>query len=94
MSEKPQIDPYPEPVAMTAGHLRRVNQKQAEKGRDDRLRRLARRNRKRRLGRSHAGNPTSLPGSPNVPAQPSTRLVGARSFGYFYAASHFGRRPL
>ena len=45
MSDEPKIDPYPEPVAMTSINLRRVNQKQAEKGRDDRLRRLARRNR-------------------------------------------------
>jgi hypothetical protein len=45
MSEQPKIDPYPEPVAMTAINLARVNRKQAEKGRADRLRRLARRNR-------------------------------------------------
>jgi len=45
MSDKPKIDPYPEPVAMTAINLRRVNRKQAEKGRAERLQRLARRNR-------------------------------------------------
>ncbi len=45
MSEKPHIDPYPEPVAMTAINLRRVNRMQAEKGRAERLERLARRNR-------------------------------------------------
>jgi hypothetical protein len=45
MSDKPKIDPYPEPVAMTAINLAQVNRKQAEKGRADRLRRLARRNR-------------------------------------------------
>ena len=45
MTEQPKVDPYPEPVAMTAINLRRVNRMQAEKGRDERLRRLARRNR-------------------------------------------------
>jgi hypothetical protein len=45
MSDKPKIDPYPQPVAMTAINLAQVNRKQAEKGRADRLRRLARRNR-------------------------------------------------
>ena len=42
---KPKVDPYPKPVAMTAGHLRRLNRLQSEKGRDERLKRLARRNR-------------------------------------------------
>ena len=45
MSDQPKIDPYPEPVAMTAINLAQVNRKQAEKGRADRLRRLARHNR-------------------------------------------------
>ena len=45
MPDKPKIDPYPEPVAMTAINLRRVNRMQAEKGRAERLQRLARRNR-------------------------------------------------
>jgi hypothetical protein len=45
MNDKPKIDPYPQPVAMTAINLAQVNRKQAEKGRADRLRRLARRNR-------------------------------------------------
>jgi hypothetical protein len=45
MPVKPKIDPYPEPVAMTAINLRRVNRMQAEKGRAERLQRLARRNR-------------------------------------------------
>jgi len=36
MPDKPKIDPYPEPVAMTAINLRRVNRKQAEKGRAER----------------------------------------------------------
>jgi hypothetical protein len=45
MPDKPKIDPYPEPVAMTSINLRRVNRKQAEKGRAERLQRLARRNR-------------------------------------------------
>ena len=40
-----KVDPYPEPVAMTAINLRRVNRMQAEKGRAERLTRLARRNR-------------------------------------------------
>ena len=45
MSDKPKIDPYPEPVAMTSINLRRINRIQTEKGRAERLRRLARRNR-------------------------------------------------
>jgi len=45
MSKEPHIDPYPEPVAMTSINLRRVNRMQAEKGRAERLARLARRNR-------------------------------------------------
>lgn len=45
MSDKPKIDPYPQPVAMTAINVRGVNARQADKGRSDRLRRLARRNR-------------------------------------------------
>ncbi len=45
MSDKPKVDPYPAPVAMTAINLRRVNRMQAEKGRAQRLERLARRNR-------------------------------------------------
>jgi hypothetical protein len=45
MPDKSKIDPYPEPVAMTVINLRRVNRKQAEKGRAERLQRLARRNR-------------------------------------------------
>ena len=43
--DKPKVDPYPEPVAMTAINLRRINRMQAEKGRAERLQRLARRNR-------------------------------------------------
>ena len=45
MPDKPKIDPYPEPVAMTSINLRRINRLQTEKGRAERLRRLARRNR-------------------------------------------------
>jgi len=45
MAEVNKVDPYPEPVAMTATHLRRLNRMQAEKGRTERLRRLALRNR-------------------------------------------------
>ncbi len=45
MSDKTKIDPYPSPVAMTAINLRKLNRLQSEKGRADRLRRLARRNR-------------------------------------------------
>ena len=45
MNENTKTDPYPEPVAMTAINLRRVNRMQAEKGRAERLARLARRNR-------------------------------------------------
>ena len=45
MAESSKIDPYPEPVAMTAINLRQVNRMQAEKGRAERLQRLARRNR-------------------------------------------------
>lgn len=41
----PRVDPYPEPVALTALDLKRVQRLQVEKGRDARLRRLARRNR-------------------------------------------------
>ncbi|HNQ90694.1 MAG TPA: hypothetical protein PKM73_18930 [Verrucomicrobiota bacterium] len=41
----PRVDPYPEPVALTALDLKRVQRMQVEKGRDARLRRLARRNR-------------------------------------------------
>lgn len=41
----PQVDPYPQPVALTALDLKRVQRMQVEKGRDARLRRLARRNR-------------------------------------------------
>ena len=41
----PPIDPYPQPVALTALDLKRVQRMQVEKGRDARLRRLARRNR-------------------------------------------------
>lgn len=41
----PKVDPYPEPVAITALDLKRVQRMQVEKGRDARLRRLARRNR-------------------------------------------------
>ena len=41
----PKVDPYPEPVALTALDLKRVQRLQVEKGRDARLRRLARRNR-------------------------------------------------
>ena len=41
----PKIDPYPQPVALTALDLKRVQRLQVEKGRDSRLRRLARRNR-------------------------------------------------
>jgi hypothetical protein len=45
MAEKNKIDPYPAPVAMTSINLRRINRMQGEKGRNERLRRLARRNR-------------------------------------------------
>ena len=45
MPEVTKVDPYPEAVAMTAINLRRVNRMQAEKGRAQRLERLARRNR-------------------------------------------------
>lgn len=45
MAEVNKVDPYPEPVAMTAINLRRVNRMQADKGRAQRLERLARRNR-------------------------------------------------
>jgi hypothetical protein len=41
----PKVDPYPEPVALTALDLKRLTVVQGEKGRDARLRRLARRNR-------------------------------------------------
>ena len=41
----PKVDPYPEPVALTALDLKRITVVQGEKGRDARLRRLARRNR-------------------------------------------------
>jgi hypothetical protein len=41
----PKVDPYPTPVALTALDLKRVQRLQVEKGRDARLRRLARRNR-------------------------------------------------
>jgi hypothetical protein len=40
-----KVDPYPEPVALTALDLKRLTRMQGEKGRDTRLRRLARRNR-------------------------------------------------
>ena len=43
--EQPKVDPYPQPVAITALDLKRVQRMQVEKGRDARLRRLARRNR-------------------------------------------------
>ena len=42
---KPKVDPYPEPVALTALNLKRMQRLQAQTGRDARLRRLARRNR-------------------------------------------------
>ncbi len=45
MSDKSKVDSYPQPVAMSAIDLLRVNRKQAEKGRAERLQRLARRNR-------------------------------------------------
>ena len=45
MPNTPNVDPYPEPVALTALDLKRVQRMQVEKGRDARLRRLARRNR-------------------------------------------------
>jgi len=41
----PKVDPYPEPVALTALDLKRLTVVQGEKGRDARLRRLSRRNR-------------------------------------------------
>ena len=41
----PKVDPYPEPVALTAIDTKRLTRMQGEKGRDARLRRLARRNR-------------------------------------------------
>jgi hypothetical protein len=41
----PKVDPYPEPVALTAIDLKRLTRMQTEKGRDARQRRLARRNR-------------------------------------------------
>jgi len=45
MDPKPKVDPYPQPVALTALDLKRVQRMQVEKGREARLRRLARRNR-------------------------------------------------
>jgi len=42
---KPKVDPYPKPVALTALNLRKLNKLQSEKGRNERLKRLARRNR-------------------------------------------------
>lgn len=45
MSDRSKIDSYPQPVAMSAIDLLRVNRNQAEKGRAERLQRLARRNR-------------------------------------------------
>ena len=41
----PKVDPYPEPVSMSALDIRRIQRVQVEKGRDARLQRLARRNR-------------------------------------------------
>ena len=41
----PKVDPYPEPVALSAMQLQRTHRLQSEKGRDARLKRLARRNR-------------------------------------------------
>ncbi len=40
-----QVDPYPQAVALSALDLKRVQRLQVEKGREARLRRLARRNR-------------------------------------------------
>jgi len=45
MSDKPKVDPYPEPVAMSALDMKAIQRLQAQKGRDARLARLARRNR-------------------------------------------------
>ena len=45
MKTQPRIDPYPEPVALSALSLAPIHRKQAENGRTERLRRLARRNR-------------------------------------------------
>ncbi|MCP5515673.1 MAG: hypothetical protein H7A45_00265 [Verrucomicrobiales bacterium] len=42
---KPKVDPYPKPVALSAMELQRTHRLQSEKGRDARLKRLARRNR-------------------------------------------------
>jgi len=40
-----KVDPYPEPVPLVALNVARVQKLQSEKGRAERLRRLARRNR-------------------------------------------------
>jgi hypothetical protein len=40
-----KVDPYPDPVPLVALNVARVQKLQSEKGRAERLRRLARRNR-------------------------------------------------
>ena len=41
----PKVDPYPEPVALSAMDVKKIQRLQAQTGRDQRLARLARRNR-------------------------------------------------
>jgi hypothetical protein len=71
MRDKSKVDPYPEPVAMTAINLRQVNRMQAEKGRADRLQRLARRNRDVAwlLTQGHAQGQKASKPTPKKPAK-------------------------
>ena len=66
----PKVDPYPEPVALTALDLKRLTVVQGEKGRDARLRRLARRNRD--VAWLLAVHPRLAPPQPTKPKPPES----------------------
>lgn len=70
---QPKVDPYPGPVALTALDLKRVQRLQVEKGRDARLRRLARRNRDVAwLVEDHARLSKAKPAKPAKAVKPET----------------------
>lgn len=87
MKTQPPVDPYPEPVALSALSLAPIHRMQAEQGRTERLRRLARRNRDvawllaevERLQRPAVAARSDQGQEANTQAQPSAKARKAKA---------------